>query len=326
MHSSLENTVSRLASVATCGLALTAVVVAAPTPVAAATPSQPTSVRARVSDPEAAFARMLAARDDAQRWARAEAFLRDHGDDAPVTWQATAHALLGAALWRASCPGAADGLCVEVVTAAPDAGTCVPALRERLVPRARNARLAQEAHDHLEQASWLADVPPPADPDEANAFRDAIAESLVLLADHDLEELLGLTPPAGPYTLTPDSSAQPALQGYLMQLMTQTGAIIAAYADVKATGSSHWVLVAAARTGFAMETPAEALGTFPLPTGMSDDTETQYCEELAANLDMMRSRAQEVYEWCIDRADTYDLDGFAVQTCRERLDVLEAAQ
>lgn len=319
MQPSVLPTHSRLASVATCGLALTALIVAAaPTPVAAATPSQPTGVRARVSDPEAAFARMLAARGDAQRRARAEAFLRNHGDDAPVTRQATAHAILGAALWRASCPGAADGLCVDVVASTPDAGTCVPALRERLVPRARIAQLAEDAHDHLEQASWLADVPPPADPDEAKAFRDAIAESLVLLADHDLEELLGLTPP--------DSSDHEALRGYLMQLMTQAAAIVEAYADVKATRSAQWVLVAAARTGFAMETPAEALGAFPLPTAMSDDTETQYCEELTGSIDMMRSRAMEVYEWCVDRADTYGLGGTAVETCRERLDVLEAAQ
>lgn len=325
MRSTKPTSISRLAALS--GLALAALAATAmPSPVVAATPAKPASTHTPVSEQDAAFTRMIAARGDVQRRARAEAFLRSYGDDASVTRQATAHALLGAALWRASCPGAVDGLCVDVVAPAADEGTCVPMLRERLVPRARDARLVEAALAHLEPASWLADVSPPADHDEAEVFREAIAESLVMLADRDLEALLGLEPPAGSYTLSSDADGGQALRDHVAQLIAQTGALVAAYAEVKATGASQEVLVAAARTGFAMETPAEALGSLPLPAGMDDDEETAYCEELGAIIDQMRHRAAQVYTWCIDRAQAQGLGGPAVEACGERLGVLEAAQ
>ena len=288
-------------------------------PVALAVPAPDTR------EADAAFDALLAARGDARLRALALAFLEEHGDTASASRRAIAHATLGGVAWRASSPGAKSGQCVDPVPFAHHPQACTASLREDLVPKPRAPKSAKDARAHLREVVRLAGAELPTNAEEARRFRDAVAQARVQLADSQLEAFLALEAPSElDFTGAPEAAAE-EFREYYREMSAEGTELVSAYAEVKTAGSPRWSLVAAARTGLAMEISAEAINAIALPTGLDDAQRAAYCDALTPTIGSVRDQAQQVYAWCVEQADAQGIEGAAAETCRKRLEVLEDA-
>lgn len=270
----------------------------------------------------AAFAAIVAATDDARRIAAAEAYLEHHEGRGPAAHRATAHSVVGDALWRASCPKAVLGLCVEEPTSPAAGPQCSTPARGAFVRRKRDDAKAKAALVHLDQSLELASAEPPKPEAERQLFGTAIGRARVQRADHRLEEFLDVKLPASLDFEGARALSSDAFKLFYSEKSRLGMELMSEYAAVKKAQAPHWVLVAAGRTGMLGESFASSLMTAPLPADMSDEDQAAYCGALEEFTAPSLDNARSAYAYCSDKAKSYGIELPEVQMCRERLAAL----
>lgn len=198
----------------------------------------------RVQD--AAWTQLELARDDDERLTLARALIREFGARLSLDRRAVAEATIGRTLWDRSCadPGP-DGDCI---TALPEATT---ACDEGRVPRARvgrrKARHAAPAQEHFAVVLKIAARRPAIPPEQRArqlAYNDAVGAAMVLSAQPEFETLM--REESVPLPRDPESARVELLRRIEARQRT-ANALRTGYADIVASKSPAWNLVAAER-------------------------------------------------------------------------------
>ncbi|MCH9687766.1 MAG: serine/threonine protein kinase [Deltaproteobacteria bacterium] len=272
----------------------------------------------------AAFATIVAASDDHRRHTAAAHFLETYGQSAQPVQLAIAHSIVGDTLWRASCPHALLGLCVDEQPARTEGDRCEGPQMSQLVPRPRVTDKAVRAQQHFGEALSRAGVQAPDDPQLRELFGTAVGRARVQQADAALEDYLALRLPQGLDFADAALLSSDAFGAYVAQATRIGRELSRSYAAVKQSGSPYWVLVAASRTGLIGEKFGMELGNAALPKGLPSSSRDAYCKELTTVIAPPLAMGTGAYTYCVSRADQFDVKQPEVEFCRERLAVLQS--
>lgn len=211
-----------------------------------------------------AFEAMLDRADTSQRVASAVAFL-ETVDNPPPEHELIALAWIGLDGWNASCDAPRHGLCAKVVPREIPKMQCPSAAPLFLSPIDRNQDLARPAAKRLLDARRLAQrATRPSEPTQRRHYDEAMANTVIALADAEFETLLGTRPPKELiFEGKAEALSTQAFQTYFKLKAEGIKSLTAKYALVKGQPAS--TLVAASRTALATESIAWGLYDIELP-------------------------------------------------------------
>ncbi len=266
-----------------------------------------------------AFAQIAAAPEDETRRDRAERFLEHFAEQASDARRAIAHSVIGDVLWRASCPAAHHGLCLEFGEVDPAVDYCEPPRRGPIARRPRDPELVSQARHHLEEAIKLSGVERSEDVQESRLFNAAMGRAITQHADRELEAFVEVEVPPDLDFEDAHALSSAAFKLFYRSQTETSARLISRYASVKQTGDPNWVLAAAARTGLVAEAFSESLARVPVPPGLAAAPRQAYCESLGESLSRPRSIARSAYQYCAHNAQKYEMQALpVVASCQER--------
>jgi len=241
----------------------------------------------------------LAGSDDA-RLEHARTYLAQYGKHGAVDRRLIAEATIGQILWRQSCkhPGP-DDTCVTVEPrrARGKARHCgADSAPTNIRVHSRDVGKATRARAHFQAALELAErkVDIPRDDDQRRRdYDDAIAMSMVYLADRSFEEYLALEPPKDA------RPGQPELTEFVSRKVALGQTLADKYAKVKEAGSDPWTVTAAARKATLSRRFADQLRHARVPRRVEAKP---FCRGMAALADDPAQRAVEAYAECVDES------------------------
>ena len=258
--------------------------------------------------------------------ARAEhlrVYLRRFGEIGGSERSILAHANLGEHAWRAACPIATiDGSCARRQPA--HVTSCDPT-RERWVAVAREPRLVRLAVSNLEQAIRRFDAQPSTSPE----VRAVYARAKLLLADHELEQLLGRSFPKLSFTTTGATKRSAERFNHWLRAQTSDGAKVVrrceAIAELREPGS---MLASTARIGHSHRILASQFLSSPAPHDMGrgplgKEKLGAYCEAMRSVAEPLDVRATSAFVACATWASSVGVHDAWSEGCFRELVTLD---
>jgi len=278
--------------------------------------THPAEVAAMMFDLAAAF-------EGDARAAHLRAYLRRFGEIGGSERSILAHANLGEQAWRAACPIATiDGLCARRQRA--HATSCDPT-RERWVAVTREPRLVRRAVSDLEQAIRHFD----AQPSTSREVRAVYSRAKLVLADHELEQLLGRSFPKLSFTTTGATKRSAERFNHWLRAQTSDGAKVVrrceAIAELREPGS---MLASTARIGQSHRILASQFLSSPAPHDMGrgpfgKEKLGAYCEAMRSVAEPLDVRATNAFVACATWASSVGVHDAWSEGCFRELATLD---
>jgi hypothetical protein len=234
--------------------------------------------------------------------------------------------------WRRACPEpGAYGLCVRFDVARADPNQCDRPVLDQVVVRTRDpeaANGAQKMFEHtIEAAEHLED---PQDPELLAAYRHALGQARIALADADLETCFEITMPSsldfstdptkrseGAAQLQKTQASREAFAAYFNAKVSSSASLITDLARVKETADPQSIVQAALRTSWISGHFADQLRSATVPESLRElpAARAAYCDALSDQTDEPIRMALEAATYCREQADQLGYTGPEVDAC-----------
>ncbi len=245
-------------------------------------------------------------------------YLRTYGPKGGPDRIVIAQAMIGALLWKQSCPHAVvDGLCVKVKERTPrtcGAGTMrtITATKRDEATRKRAYVAFAEAVREFERRSGAFDDP---------AARYYYAQAKLALADADLEAYLAVTFPRG-LTFAPAKQLREAslkrFAAFIEDKQKLGATANRKYDDVLAAKDAASSITAASRLGTISQTFASELLTTPIPRATAE-TRDAYCDVVMNVAAPLEASAINAFATCLAKSTELGWFGDSSASCERQL-------
>ncbi len=221
---------------------------------------------------------------------------------------------------------------------------CGSATQGLITVHSRDKKKSAQAQSHFSTAVKLSskkvDIPKE-DNARAEAYKNAVGMSMVYKADQKYEQYLRINIPEELDFYVEDWKKGSGIPQWERQYKKQaqikadsekrfkefyesktktSQELVKAYAEVKKSGSPHWVLAAAARTAVLSQNFADQLYRASVPRSMkTEEMYFAYCDQLAMFAENPEKLAVQAFTYCLKKSTEYQFFNQFSRMCEEEL-------